>query len=237
MSRFARSKDPNIGPVSDDEGLAALVRARQNQGVPGSLEIPPAGHLDHLVVDEPVERVEDPNDVSLRVSEFSCRGAPTMRMNWMLRATLLLKVGGCRADVTTRRCAAWIDLRVDPGGTGSTLRSSSFLEAGRVEFLVDRKPRGTSCFRPLTRCGSSEIPKLTSLRQIPRRNSTRFRAKKPKSSGQFSQRSTPARPPLGCSRLRRTFSRSSRQRPLMKTRAFSMKSLNPARRTSYTKEQ
>ncbi len=51
--------------------------------------------------------------------EFSCRCGSTMRMNWTLstlstlRAILLLKVGGCRGDVTTRRCAAWIDLRVD----------------------------------------------------------------------------------------------------------------------------
>ncbi len=38
----------------------------------------------------------------------------TMRMNLMLRAILLLNVGGCRYDVTTRRFAAWLDLRVNP---------------------------------------------------------------------------------------------------------------------------
>jgi len=45
-----------------------------------------------------------------------------MRMNWMLKAILMPKVGGCRDDVTTRRCAAWLEL--------------AFGGAGRAEFLV-----------------------------------------------------------------------------------------------------
>ena len=36
----------------------------------------------------------------------------------MLRAVLLLKVSGCRDDVTTRRCAERLGLRVDPGEPG-----------------------------------------------------------------------------------------------------------------------
>jgi len=38
----------------------------------------------------------------------------TIGMNWRLSAILIPRFDGRRDDVTTRRCAAWLDLRADP---------------------------------------------------------------------------------------------------------------------------